>query len=163
MRESIDMRGRVTLRLTDQDGIIVYEKQQHNRIVRTGRLMVAQMFAGVQSGVPPTKITHIGIGTDGTAPADSQTTLLAERAPRKPVSAPVYSDFTETVEARPVVRVRVQVSAEYDFGEGNGADPLREAAIFTAETGGIMYNRVTFDPVVKSSAFKLSLFWEILF
>ena len=163
MRESFDMHGRMTLRLTDPNGVIVHEQQQRNRIVRTGRLMVAQMFAGVQSGVTPTKITHIGIGTDGAAPADSQTTLLAERAPRKPVSAPVYTDFTETTGGQPVERVRVQVSAEYDFGEGNGADPLREAAIFTAETAGTMYNRVTFDPVVKSSAFKLSLFWEILF
>jgi hypothetical protein len=163
MRESIDMRGYMTLRLTNQAGIIVAEKGQHNRIVRTGRLMVAQMFAGVQSGVAPTQITHIGIGTDGTPPADTQTALLGERGPRKPISPPVYSDFTETVDGRPVVRVRVQVSAEYDFGEGTGSEPLREAAIFTAANAGTMYNRVVFDPVVKSSAFKLSLFWEILF
>jgi hypothetical protein len=89
---------------------------------------------------------------------------MAERSPRKPITTPVYSEFTET---RPggeqVVRVKVAVSAEYDFGEGNGAQPLTEAAIFTALTAGTMYNRVVFDPVTKSSAFKLSLLWEILF
>jgi hypothetical protein len=163
MRESIDMGGRVTLRLTDRDGQVVYELRNHNRIVRSGRLMVAQMFAGVESGVAPTRITHIGIGTSGTAPADSQVALEGERPPRKPITSPVYEDFTETVDGSPVTRVRVRVSTEYDFTEGNGAEPLREAAIFTAETGGTMYNRVVFDPVTKSSAFKLTLFWEILF
>jgi hypothetical protein len=164
MKENLDMRGHLTLRLIDRQGQVIREQQQHNRIVRTGRLMVAQMFGGVTSGTLPTQVTHIGIGTDATASADNQTGLVAERSPRKPISTPVYSDFTETLSGgEQVVRIKVAVSAEYDFGEGNGAQPLTEAAIFTALTGGTMYNRVVFDPVTKSNAFKLSLLWEILF
>lgn len=165
MKESLDIRGQLTLQLIDQRGRIVLEQKQHNRIVKTGRLMVAQMFGGVTAGTSPTRVTHIGIGTDATLPIDGQTTLLAERSPRKPISVPIYSELTETPAGGgdPVMRVKVALSAEYDFGEGNGAQPLTEAAIFTADTGGIMYNRAVFAPVTKSNAFKLSLLWEILF
>lgn len=164
MKESLDMRGHVTLRLIDRQGQIVYEQRRHNRIVKSGRLLVAQMFGGVTSGTPPTQVTHIGIGTDATPEADAQTGLVAERSPRKPITTPIYSEFTETrAGGELVVRIKVAVSAEYDFGEGNGAQPLAEAAIFTADTDGVMYNRVVFDPVTKSNAFKLSLLWEVLF
>jgi hypothetical protein len=163
MNERIDMLGQLTIQLTDRTGAVVYSHLQHNRIVRTGRLLVAQLFGGVPAGAPPTQVTHIGIGTGATPPGDTQTTLVAERSPRKALAAPTYTDLTETAGSDTVVRVRVALNAEYNFDEGNGAEPLREAAIFTADTGGTMYNRVVFDPVTKSSAFRLSLFWEVLF
>jgi hypothetical protein len=40
---------------------------------------------------------------------------------------------------------------------------LREAGIFTAVSGGVMYNRVVFDAVTKTNAFKLTLLWDITF
>ena len=51
----------------------------------------------------------------------------------------------------------------FDFGDANGAEPFREAGIFTAENGGVMYNRVVFDAVTKTDAFKLTLLWDIVF
>jgi hypothetical protein len=51
----------------------------------------------------------------------------------------------------------------FDFGEANGPEPLREAAIFTAAADGTMYNRVVFDPVTKADTFKLTLIWDIVF
>ena len=54
-------------------------------------------------------------------------------------------------------------ASEEDFGDANGTAPLREAGIFTAETNGVMYNRVVFDPVTKTNAFKLTLLWDIVF
>jgi hypothetical protein len=59
--------------------------------------------------------------------------------------------------------VRAQVQTVFDYAEANGADPLREAAIFTALAGGTMYNRVVFDPVTKTNTFRLTLIWDILF
>ena len=51
----------------------------------------------------------------------------------------------------------------YDKDFMLGADPLREAGIFTAAAGGTLYNRVVFDPVTKADTFKLTLIWDIVF
>ena len=133
--------------------------RDHFRIVQSGRLLVAQLFGGVSGGATPGKVTHIAVGTNGTAAADDQTGLLAERAPRKPVANPTYTPFTEDG----VARIRVGLTTTFDFNEANGPDALQEAGLFTADTGGVLYNRVTFDPVTKTNAFKLTLLWEVVF
>ena len=166
MNESMNMRGSVTLQLTDGEGRIICERQYHNRIVKTGRELVAKLFGGVAAGAPPTRVTHMAVGTNATAPADSQTALLGERPPRKEIQAAdvTYTEFDEPVAGGGTVRrVRASLKAVFDFNEANGTDPLREAGIFTAATGGVMYNRVVFDAVTKTNAFKLTLLWDITF
>lgn len=164
MNEEMDMRGDVTLLLTDRGGRVVYESRHHNRIVKAGRDLVARLFAGTPSGAPPTRVTHMAVGTDGTPETDDQTALLKERPPRKTIEEVTYGDFTD---ASKVKRVRVTLKAVFDFEEANSTDgntdPLQEAGIFTAATGGVMYNRVTFKPVTKTNAFKLTLLWDITF
>lgn len=166
MNEQMNMRGSLTLQITDSEGRVVREQQYHNRIVKTGRELVAKLFAGVSSGTPPARVTHMAVGTNATPPADNQTALLAERAPRKEIlpADVTYTEFDEPVPGGGVVRrVRVTLKVVFDFGEANGNDPLREAGIFTAATGGIMYNRVVFADVNKTLAFKLTLLWDITF
>jgi hypothetical protein len=158
MQESMDMQGNVRLLLEDRDGRIVLDRVHSNRIVKTGRQLVAQLFAGVP-GTPPSKVTHMAVGTGPDAATDDQATLVAERA-RNPVTAPVY---TEIVDSAGVTRVKVSLQSVFDFGEANGADPLREAGIFTAASAGTIYNRVVFDPVTKANTFKLTLIWDIVF
>jgi hypothetical protein len=159
MNERLDMHGQVTLRLTDRDGNVVAELHRCNRIVRTGRQLVAQLFVGVSGGTPPTQVTHMAVGTGAAPPADDQTGLAAERAPRKPIEERTFTDFDDSGTRR----VRVSLRSVFDFAEANGPEPLREAAIFTAASAGVMYNRVVFDPVTKTNAFQLTLLWEITF
>ncbi len=159
MQEHNEMRGQVWLQILDREGRVVAEQHRKNRIVQSGRLLVAQLFGGVSGGATLGKVTHIAVGTNGTAAADDQTSLLAERAPRKPVSDPTYTPFTEDG----VARIRVGLTTTFDFNEANGPDALQEAGLFTADTGGVLYNRVTFDPVTKTNAFKLTLLWEVVF
>lgn len=163
MRESNDMRGALTVQVTDQHGAVVYAAQHKNRIVTSGRSLVAQLFAGVAGGVPPGQVTHMGVGTDATAPNDGDSALKAERAPRRAISSVDYSEISEGTGGDEVKRVRARLTAVFDFGDANGTEPLREAGIFTAENGGIMYNRVVFEPVTKTDAFKLTLLWDIVF
>ncbi|HEX2171130.1 MAG TPA: hypothetical protein VHL09_01625, partial [Dehalococcoidia bacterium] len=122
---------------------------------------------GVSSGTPPAGVSHMAIGTDGTAPNDDQAGLLAQRGGRKPFTEVSYSDFDETVPGgggAVVKRVRASVTAVFDFDEANDATvPLREAGIFNGATGGVMYNRVVFEPVTKTDSFKLTLLWDIVF
>ncbi|HEX2898148.1 MAG TPA: hypothetical protein VHS96_00360, partial [Bacteroidia bacterium] len=56
---------------------------------------------------------------------------------------------------------KVTISCDLDFSEGNGA--LTEAGLFNAALGGVMYNRVVFPPVNKTTDFKLTIIWEITF
>jgi hypothetical protein len=163
MRETIEMRGAVTLLLTDRSGAVIQEAYHKNRIVTSGRSLVAQRFAGQAGGPPPSQVTHMALGTDATDPSDADTALKAERAPRKEISAVDYSEVSEGAGAAELKRVRARLTAVFDFGDANGAAPLREAGIFTADTGGVMYNRVVFEPVTKTDAFKLTLLWDIVF
>lgn len=166
MHEEINMSGAMTLQVSDREGRIVYERRQHNRIVKTGRDLVAKLFAGSESGTPPSRVTHMAVGTDSTAATDDQTKLGKERpakkdtVPRKPIEPPTFSEF---IEAGGVKRVKVSLKAVFEFDEANDSEPLREAGIFTAATGGVMYNRVVFDPVTKTKDFKLTLLWDITF
>jgi hypothetical protein len=165
MYECMDMKGAVTLTLTGRDGRPVTVLRKHNRIVRAGRQLVAQLFGGVTTGTPPARVTHMAVGTGDTAPTDDQTALVAERAPRKAIAEVTYTDFDEVqTGGGSVRRVRVSLRTVFDFAEANGAEPLREAAIFTSDApGGTMYNRVVFPAVTKTAAFQLTLLWEITF
>ncbi len=165
MLESMDMRGQCTLQLTDADGQVVHRRVQGNRIVKSGRRLVAQLFGGVTAGTPPTQVSHVAVGTDGTAPTDDDTALHAQRGDPNPITDVSYTDFDEPVPSSTDVikRTRVSVTAVFDFDQANGPDPLREAGVLTAATGGVLYNRVVFDPVTKTNAFKLTVLWDIVF
>jgi hypothetical protein len=190
MNENLEMHGVLTLQLTDMNGRLVHEQRCHNHIVTSGRMLVAQLFGGVTTGLSPTKVTHMAVGTDGTAAVDADPNLKAQRGPRNPIFGDViYTPFDQLVlgstpvfnpvlgpglgpGVSPVVnpiifntvkRVRASLTAVFDYGEANGVDPLREAGIFTDATAGVMYNRVVFEPVTKTNAFKLTLLWDITF
>ena len=163
MHENMDMNGQVHITLTDQQGQVVYARTHKNRIVKTGRQLVAQLFGGVSAGAPPSKVSHMGVGTDGTTASDDQTSLIAARGNRNPIAPPTYSEIVDASSGSPVKRIKVSLQTVFDYGEANGDAPLREAAIFTAAQDGVMYNRVVFDPVSKTSTFKLTLIWDITF
>jgi hypothetical protein len=164
-----EMRGYLTLKVSDEKGMVICERACKNRIVTTGRELVAQLFGGFTSP-QPTRVTHMAVGTAGTAVTDDDTQLGAQRdaksgVPRKEISAVTYERVVETQSgtATTVRRVRARLTAEFDFDEANGGVALREAGMFSAPTGGVMYNRVTFDPVTKTDAFKLTLIWDVVF
>jgi len=164
MHEIMNMKGQVRITLSDRAGNVVYDRLQDNRIVKAGRQLVAQLFSGVSVGPPPSRVTHMGVGTGAVAANDDQTDLANPRLPRNPITSVTYSEVTETASGGGTVkRVKASLQTVFDFNEANGADPLREAAIFTAPTGGTMYNRVVFDAVTKTDTFKLTLIWDIVF
>jgi hypothetical protein len=159
MDEKQEMHGCLTLRVSDREGRTHYERPHKNRIVTSGRMLVAHLFGGVESGASPTQVTHMAVGTNGTAPADGDQALRAQRGGRKEMGEVSYEEFPDGG----VTRVRTRLTAEFDFDEANGADPLRESGVFNAAEDGVMYNRVVFDPVTKTEAFKLTLIWDIVF
>jgi hypothetical protein len=162
MTEREEMQGYLTLLVTDEDGQVLMRICRKNRIVKTGRLLVAQLFAGVSGGSPPTQVTHMAVGTDNTVASDDQTQLGAEVA-RNAITDVSFTEFDDTSTGTAVRRVKATLKAIFDFAEANAAKPLQEAGIFTAAANGVMYNRVVFDPVTKTQAFKLTMMWDITF
>jgi hypothetical protein len=160
MKETLDMRGQLKLQVTDRAGRIVHEQSCGNRIVTSGRTLVSELFTGRFAGPPPTPVSHIGVGSGGTAPADTNVALETQRGNRNAITDIAQTTFLDSG----VMRLRVTLQTVFDFAEANDpAVPLREAGVFTAATGGVMYNRVVFEPVTKTDAFRLTLFWEIVF
>ncbi len=160
MIDTQDMHGSLMLVCTDRSGQIIQRQRVKNRIVSSGRNLVAEMFSGQFAGPPPTPVTHMAVGTGTNAAADGDTALQAQRGARKTITSTQVSQFNDAG----VNRVRVSLQTVFDFNEANDpAIPLTEAGIFTADTGGVMYNRVVFEPVTKTNAFKLTLLWDVIF
>lgn len=168
MEESMNMHGRLTLHLVDRNGRVVETRRQPNRIVKTGRLLVAQVFADDidinGKSKKSTSVTHMAVGSGAAVATDDQTGLVSERSPRKRITDVSFTEFNEAIGTVSTRRVKVTLTAVFDFDEANDpAVPLREAGMFTAATGGVMYNRVVFEPVTKTDTFKLTLLWDITF
>jgi hypothetical protein len=163
MDEKQEMSGSLTLRVSDREGRTVYEQPHKNHIVTSGRKLVAQLFGGVESGTLPTQVSHMAVGTNGDEVADGDEALKVQRGGRKELSEVRYEEFDDGG----TTRVRVRLTAEFDFGEANSdatdPNPLREAGVFNAAADGVMYNRVAFEDVTKTDAFKLTLIWDIVF
>lgn len=168
------MKGRLHIQASDRGGQIIHTIHADNAIVYSGRELVAKLFARADDIDP---VSHIAVGTDDTPPNANQDTALGRQVFRKELKPFEAKDLTEievdvTNQKGETVRQRssiIRLSADLDFNEpnvdDNGGRPydLKEAGLFNAEEGGIMYNRVVFPNISKTQDFKLTLVWEIIF
>ncbi len=156
LNDSIDMKGRMTLRLHDREGRVVREVAADNDIVLTGRDLVAKLFAKIDGATP---ISHIAVGTGTNQIDPTKDEKLGSELFRKTINPITTKDIVATTDGK----MRVTISAELNNDEANG--PLTEAGMFNdpLKDTGVMYNRVKFDVVNKTSDFRLTIVWEILF
>lgn len=155
--ESIELKGQLSLVLTDREGRVALAQTASNLVVTTGRDLVAQLFSDLK--VDPVSFMAVGTGDKPTAEDDKE--LGTQLGPRKPLGDVDPSIHLSTVGKGADTRKKITRTVELDFGEANGE--LREAGLFNAAEGGMMYNRVSFPTVTKTDSFKLTLVWEILF
>lgn len=155
LNDSIDMKGRLTIQIKDKTGNIVQECAADNDIVMSGRELVALMFVN-KGGAP---ISHIAVGTGTAAVTPASDVKLNVELFRKEIKT--ITPSTDILKKGD--RVSVIVSTDLELEDAIGA--LTEAAIFNAldPATSTMYNRVVFPPVNKTTDFKLTLVWEILF
>ncbi len=153
LSEAIDLRGRLRIRMYNRANQLLNETAADNSIVLTGRDLVARLFLHLDTN----PVGHVAVGT-GSNPVDAvNDTQLQTELFRKPIDPVVLGDLTTTDQNKK----KATITAELDFTEANGV--LTEAGLFNAEEAGVMYNRVVFAPVTKTSDFKLTLIWDILF
>lgn len=124
---------------------------KHNLAVNTGLYSIAARLSGVDT--PANKkgtITYCALGTDGTAEAANQTTLIAEL-------------FRKQVSVRSVTNNVARFRTFFSTDEAN--DTLLEAGLFgdsasaTADSG-TLFCRLVINRV-KTSAETLTLDWEV--
>lgn len=123
--DNLDLKGQFRGVLTKADGTVeVVEK--HNLVVTSG---LSFALKSIFDSAHVLKMTHIAVGSGTTVPSADDTALGAEIA-RIPAVVSVSGTTATLVANLPV-------------GVGTGA--LTEAGIFSAASGGIMFDRVTFS------------------
>jgi hypothetical protein len=157
LADFLDMRGRLTLQKRNAANEILAEMTADNNIVLSGRDLVAKLF--INEPIAPISHIAIGTGTNLVNPADKN---LQSELFRKAIN-PI--DPSKNLVNTSDNKRKVTITAELDFNEANGA--LTEAGLFNNadlnDEKGVMYNRVVFPTINKTSDFKLTLIWEILF
>jgi hypothetical protein len=153
LHEALDPRGRLTVCKTDTHNILIETIHVHNSIVLSGRDLIAKLF--VKEAIDP--VSHMAVGT-GAAPVQATDATLTNEVFRKPINLIDPSQHIITTDTQ---KRKVTITAELAFAEANAA--LTEAGLFNAAADGVMYNRVVFPPINKTTDFKLTLIWEILF
>lgn len=142
--------GRLEWKAVDVNtGSVVAEGAEHNLVVTAGLNLIRLCFA---SGTG-TQITHFGIGAGAgstTAAAAGQTDLQgATKARYALTSTDATTDAT--------------LVCMYYLGSATGnGNTYNEAGLFTAASGGTMYNRVVLGtPIVKTASVAVSFVWTL--
>lgn len=136
--ETVRVRGRVVIQVTDAAGRLLAEQHVDNLVVDRGLALIALWHQGTGAA-----ITLGAVGTGGTAPTPDQTALLAE----------VYRT---TLAQRTVVGNAITSRLYVPTNAANGTT-LREAGLFASD--GTLYSRITYDPIVKTSQVAVTYLW----
>ena len=143
INDQIYPKGQLNILLTGSDGKVKVNETVKNLVVDAGKGWIA---ARMTEASIPDEMSHTAVGTDNTAAAGGQTTLVAEDA-RVALSTTTIS--TNTVE---------YVAT---FGAGTGTAALVEAGILNAGSGGTLLCRTVFSVVNKGADDTLTITWTI--
>lgn len=108
-----------------------YEPKLHNILLLAGLTLSAQRDTAESS----TSVTHIGVGTDSTAEAESQTGLITASGARK--------SFTSSGQ-RKVVNQTAKFNMVFSDSDLSVPLSITEGATFTAVTSGTCHCRLNF-------------------
>ena len=141
--ETIQMRGDVVIETFDQaTGAAKERREVKNLVVTVGKNFIASRMVGTGSAV----MSHMAIGSSGTAPANGDTTLGTELG-RVALSALSASGSVVTH------------AATFPAGTGTGA--VVEAGIFNADSAGTMQCRTVFPVVNKGADDAMQITWTV--
>lgn len=144
MEDQLSLRGEVAITAHDADGNEVYSFSKNNLIVMLGRQNLAQFLI---TGDTNRRITTVGYGTDGTAPASGDTGLTGT--------------FSKAI-AGSTSPAANQVQFLFGLlGSENNGMTIRELGLFTA--AGVLFARLVITPFNKVAGITLSGTWKIIF
>lgn len=141
MKDSLKLKGAVSLVLRDKDGNIKKTQEAKNLIVDTGLNFICDRMKDDE-----TAMTHMAIGSGTTAAAAGDTALGSELG-------------RVTLDSSTVTNNEIVYVASFGANVGTGA--VTEAATLNAASGGTMLCRVVFSEVNKAADDTLQLTWTI--
>lgn len=141
LNDTSNTTGQLQIVLTDENGNIKQDITVKNLIVTTGRNWLASRMTAT-----PTLMSHMAIGTGGTAAALGDTTLQTE-AGRVALASSTTANNVTTYSAT--------------FGAGVGTGAIVEAGILNAASAGTLLNRAVFPTVNKQSSDVMSITWSV--
>jgi hypothetical protein len=143
MKETVGIKGKLTLRLFDKDGNLKSEMTVPNLIMDVGKDYIASR---IMQGTA-TVMSHMAVGTSNANNTDSTLTTLSAQVGRVALTSTTLADNV------------VEYEALFPAGTGTGA--LVEAGIFNNVSAGTMLCRTTFSVVNKSASDTLTINWII--
>lgn len=140
--EKLPVIGKIDATLTGPNGEIKDKRHVNNLVVQVGKNFLANAI--LNNSTSP--FTHMAIGTNGTGPALSDTSLGTEL---------VRQAFTTSVVNTNVVTMTAT------FAPGTGTGAIQEAGIFNNSVGGTMLSHVIFSVINKGSSDTLTITWTV--
>jgi hypothetical protein len=147
--DMLQIKGRLNIVLTDENGVVKDTRVVENLIVTSGRNYIASRMIGTSASV----MSHMGIGLGVTAPAIGDTALGSEltNTSNRPTSTSVQGSGGNLN----------QITYTSTFGAGIGTGAVTEAGVFNAITSGTMLARTTFAAVNKGSSDSIQITWTV--
>lgn len=140
--EQLKANGSLRVVLFDKDGAVKEEHYLKNLVVSVGKNFVASRMVNTTSAV----MSHMAVGSDGTAAALGNTALGSELGRVALASSSSAANV-------------VTYTATFPAGTATGA--IVEAGIFNAGAAGTMLCRTTFAVVNKSADDAMSITWTV--
>jgi hypothetical protein len=157
--EHHDLQGSVEIHLKNRVGRVLQTRKCHNLIVNSGRELVAKLVTN-QAGFSAIRVQ---LGSSGDPELPDQVSLIT---PLEGAIKDIENLLIELIEEAPN-NFRAKMSFSANFGENEGVGQIREAGIVFEEVSpgntDVLYNRVTFDTINKTTDDELTLNWEIRF
>jgi hypothetical protein len=147
-RSGFKLTGTWTFEVFDKDGNLKSRKVQKNLITSAGLGWVASYINGA---VPPSNMSHLGVGTGTTAAAIGNTALETEVLSRVAATKSVVTTTVTNDTMRFVATIQ-NVSTAKD---------ITEAALFNASTSGTMFNRAVFSAVSLAATDSMQLTLDV--
>ncbi len=140
--EIIKPTGMLRVVVIGPDGQVKTDEIFKNLVVNVGKDFVASRMVAASATV----MSHMGIGSDTTAPAAGDTTLGSQLG-------------RVTLASASATGAVVTYTASFPAGTGTGA--VTEAGIFNAGTAGTMLCRTVFSVVNKGANDSMSVTWTV--
>jgi len=150
----LSVKGQIKVEVIGSDGILKDSTGWiSNTIMNTGKAALAGLAGNVDSQVA---FTYLAVGTDTTAPAATQTTLVAEISD----SGLERVAGTVTRETTTVTNDTLQLYKEFT---ASGTKTVEEVGIFNDATTGIMLGRALTTSKDLVSGDKLQVTYQVKF
>lgn len=140
--KNIKLKGELLIKKYNEHNRLVQELKVPNLVVTTGKQYVASRMAGTSAAV----MSHMAVGSLGTAPVLANTVLNTE---------------TGRVALGPTTVTGSIVSYSATFGPNVATGQVVEAGIFNAETGGTMLCHTVFPVINKDENETIVITWNV--